>query len=165
MLVKWNEEYEKGQLDLDKTIEVTLEADRNEDGTLTNMEMTGTSSNDPALKELAKDVVRTLSASGVLSFLQGARHLKMRLRLDQQKLTVLAVTEVESEAQARNMSITFNAGLMYEQFRTAGKDENQVWKNTRISSSGREISVSFEMPRGVAGSLLARQVTKAKEGQ
>lgn len=165
MLVKWNDEYEQGRLDLNGTIEVTLEADRNEDGTLTNMEMTGGSATDPALKELAKDVVRTLSASGVLSFLQGARHLKMRLRLDQQKLSVVALTEVESEAQATQMSVTFNVGIGFERFRTAGKDENQVWKNTRVSAKGRQITVEFEMPRGAAGDLLARQVSKAKEGQ
>lgn len=165
MLVKWNEEYEKGQLDLNGTIEVTLEADRNEDGTLTNMEMTGGSASDPQLKELAKDVVRTLSASGVLSFLQGARHLKMRLRLDQQKLSVLALTDVESEAQATQMSVTFNAGIIFERFRTAGKDENQVWKNTRVSSRGKQITVEFEMPASMAGDLLKRQVAKAKEEQ
>ena len=165
MLVKWNGEYERGRLNLNGTISVTLEADRNEDGTLTNMVMTGGSASDPALKELAKDVVTTLSASRTLEFLQGSRHLKLRLVLNRQKLSVAVSTEMDTAERASSMANVYGLGILGMRWKKAGTDEGQVWKNTRVTAQGKAIVVTFDMPRETAGSLLARQVGKAREGQ
>jgi hypothetical protein len=165
MLVKWNGEYEKGRLNLNGTISVTLEADRNEDGTLTNMVMTGGSASDPALKELAKDVVSTLSASRVLEFLQGSRRLKLRLVLNRQKLSVAVNTEMDSAERASSMASVYGVGILGMRWKKSGTDEGQVWKNTKVSAQGKAIVVTFDMPRQTAGSLLAKQVSKAREGQ
>ncbi|HEX7175642.1 MAG TPA: hypothetical protein VF240_10320 [Pyrinomonadaceae bacterium] len=165
MLVKWNGEYEKGRLNLNGTIAVTLEADRNEDGTLTNMVMTGGSASDPALKELAKDVVATLSASRALEFLQGSRHLKLRLVLDRQKLNITVNTEMDSAERASSMANVYGLGIIGMRWKKAGTDEGAAWKNTRVSAQDKTIVVTFDMPRETAGSMLARQVGKAREGQ
>jgi hypothetical protein len=165
MLVKWNGEYERGRLNLNGTISVTLEADRNEDGTLTNMVMTGGSASDPALKELAKDVVTTLSASRALEFLQGSRHLKLRLVLNRQKLSVAVNTEMDTAERASSMANVYGLGILGMRWKKADTDEGQVWKNTRVTAQGKAIVVTFDMPRETAGSLLARQVGKAREGQ
>ena len=160
MLVKWNGEYEKGRLNLNGTISVTLEADRNEDGTLTNMVMTGGSASDPALKELAKDVVTTLSASRALEFLQGSRHLKLRLVLDRQKLSIAVSTEMDSAERASSMANVYGLGIMGMRWKKAGTDEGQVWKNTKVSATDKNIVVTFDMPREMAAD--ARQ--KGQQG-
>jgi hypothetical protein len=165
MLVKWNGEYEKGRLNLNGTISVTLEADRNDDGTLTNMEMTGGSASDPALKELAKDVVSTLSASRALAFLEGADRLMLKLVLNQRKLSVVVNSEMETEERADQMARVYSIGIMGMRFAKGGTDEGQVWKNTKVSAKGKAIQVEFDMPRETAGSLLAKQVGKAREEQ
>lgn len=164
-LVKWSREHESGRLNLNGVIAVTLEADRNEDGTLTNMVMTGGSASDPVLKELAKDVVTTLSASRALEFLQGSRHLKLRLVLDRQKLSIAVSTEMDSAERASSMANVYGLGIMGMRWKKAGTDEGQVWKNTKVSAKDKTIVVTFDMPREMAGSMLARQVNKAREGQ
>ncbi|HEX8853373.1 MAG TPA: hypothetical protein VF754_07800, partial [Pyrinomonadaceae bacterium] len=163
ILAKWNEEYVKGNLNLNGTINITLEADREPDGTLVNMEMTGGSASDPAMKEIAKDVVAALSASHALAFLEGARHLKMTLTLDQRRLAVVADTSVESADKASAMANVYGLGITYQRYKTSGKDEGEVWKNTRVRAQGNQILISFEMPRGTAGTLLAKQVPSAKQ--
>jgi hypothetical protein len=160
ILAKWYER--KDELNLDGTVNITLEADREPDGTLVNMEMTGGSASDPLMKEIAKDVVAALSASRALAFLEGARHLKMTLTLDQRKLSVVADTSVESADKATAMANVYSLGITYQRYKTSGKDEGEVWKNTRVRAQGNQILISFEMPRGTAGTLLAKQVPATK---
>lgn len=162
MLAKWAAEYEKGNLNLKGNISVTIEADRQEDGTLTNMEMTGGSAGDPTLKELAKDVVRTISASQVLAFLEGARRLKMTLTLNQSKLNVVASTEMDTPERAKTMANVYGLGIAGMRWKRGGTDEGQVWKNTGVAARGKSVVVTFDMPRDTAGSLLAKQVGEKK---
>ncbi len=161
LLAKWKVEYEKGNLNLKGNIYVTIEADREEDGTLTNMVMTGGSADDPALKELAKDVVKTISASHALQFLEGARRLKMTLTLNRTKLNVVASTEMDSAERASAMARVYGVGIMAMGMKKGGTDEGQVWKNTKATSNGKNVVVSFDMPRDTAGSLLAKQAGQA----
>ncbi|HEV2707331.1 MAG TPA: hypothetical protein VGV59_15530 [Pyrinomonadaceae bacterium] len=161
LLAKWYER--KDELNLNGTVNITLEADREADGTLVNMVMTGGSASDPLMKEIAKDVVAALSASRALAFLEGARHLKMTLTLDQRKLAVVADTSVESADKASAMANVYSLGITYQRYKTSGKDEGEVWKNTRVRSQGNQILISFEMPRETAGTLLAKQVPTTKQ--
>ena len=163
LLTKWNDKYVNGELNLKNTISVTLEADREDDGTLTNMELTGGSAGDPSLKDLAQDIVKTLSASHVLAFLEGTRHLKMTLTLDQKKLFVVANTTVESEEKARDMASVYGLGIGYQRLKTGGKDEGEVWKKTSVEARGKQVIIKFEMPRDTASTLLAKQVPALKK--
>ncbi len=161
LLAKYNQKWLDGNLDLSGTIQVTLEADRNEDGTLTNMVMTGGSASDPILKEMAKDVVQALSASHALAFLEGAQRLRMTLTLDQKKLSVSADTALDTEQRAKDMANVYTAGIVYQRWKTGGKDEAAVWKSTSVSAQGSKVTVKFEMPRDTAGELLAKQLPPA----
>ncbi|HVF86855.1 MAG TPA: hypothetical protein VM866_04665 [Pyrinomonadaceae bacterium] len=161
LLAKYNQKWLDGHLDLSGTIQVTLEADRNEDGTLTNMVMTGGSASDPILKEMAKDVVQALSASHALAFLEGAERLRMTLTLDQKKLSVSADTVLDSEQRAKDMANVYTAGIVYQRWKTGGKDEGAVWKSTSVAAQGSKVTVKFEMPRDTAGELLAKQLPPA----
>lgn len=165
LLAKWNKERENGRLNLNETVSITVEADRNEDGTLSKPELTGKSANDPVMEELAKEVALTLSASRALEFLQGARHLKMTLSLDQKKLNVVVDTELESAESASSMARVYGLGIGLRRFQKGGTDEGEVWKNTKVISKGKSVVVNFEMPRETAGSLLAKQVGKPSSGQ
>ncbi len=163
ILAKWNQEYAKGNLKLNGTINITLEADREDDGTLVNMEMTGGSASDPALKQIAEDVVKALSASHALAFLEGSRRLKMTLALDQSRLSVIAKTSVESEEKAHAMAKVYGLGIGVQRWKTSGKDEGEVWNRTNVTSSGADLIIKFEMPRDTASTLLAKQVPGAKK--
>ncbi len=161
LLAKGNKMYLSGDLNLDGTINLTLEADRNEDGTLTNMTKKGAAASDPSLEILADEVVQALSASRALAFLEGAQHLRLILTLDRKRLSVSAETIVESEQQAADMARVYTAGIIFQRWKSGGKDEAAVWRSTSVSSTGKEITVKFEMPRDTAGNLLAKQVADA----
>ncbi len=161
LLAKYNKKWVDGDLDLSGTIQVTLEADRAEDGTLTNMVMTGGSATDPTLQQLATEVVQALSASHALAFLEGAERLRMTLVLDQKQLSVSADTMLDSEERAKSMANVYGAGIVFQRWKTNGQDEAAVWKSTTVSASGNKVTVKFEMPRNTAGELLVKQVPPA----
>ena len=158
LLAKGNAMKLKGDLDLSGAMQITVEADRNEDGTLTNMVLSGGNANNKALKELAKDLVQALSASHALAFLEGASHLRLTLSLDEKKISATVVTSVDSESRAADMARVYTAGIIYKRIEKRGVDEGAVWRNTSVSASGKKITVNFEMPRTTASTLLAKQV-------
>ena len=158
LLAKGNAMKLKGDLDLSGAMQVTVEADRREDGTLTNMVLSGSNASNKALKELAKDLVQALSASHALAFLEGASHLRLTLSLDEKKISATVVTSVDSESRAADMARVYTAGIIYKRFEKRGVDEGAVWRNTSVSASGKKITVKFEMPRTTASTLLAKQV-------
>ncbi len=162
MLKKWAGKWERGELDLNGNIEVTVEADREEDGTLTHMKMTAASGDSAVLQQLAEEVALTLSASHALAFLEGAKRIRMVLTLNQQKLSVRVSSTMDSPGRASSVAGVYGLGLTFERARRSGTDEGEVWKNTRITSEGSDILVTFEMTRDQAGSLIAKQVEKVK---
>ena len=158
LLAEAKQMLDRGQLDLSGQIEMIIEADRNQDGTLRNVEIVGGSASNQSLKELGTRFVQALSASRALSFLEGVEHLRMTIRLDQQRVTVRAVSEVETAERATEMARGYGGMLAIERWRRRGRDEGAVWNNVNISASGRRLDVSFEMPRNTAADLLSRQV-------
>lgn len=158
LLAEAKQMLDRGQLDLTGQIEMIIEADRNQDGTLRNVEIVGGSATNESLKEISTRFVQALSASRALSFLEGVEHLRMTIRLDQQRVTVRAVSEVETAERATEMARGYGGMLTIERWRRRGRDEGAVWNNVNISASGRQLNVSFEMPRNTAADLLSRQV-------
>ena len=149
---------DRGELDLSGTIEITFEADRNDDGTLANVNIVGGETNNRSLQTLATRFVQTLSASRALSFLGDTRHLRMTLRLDQQRVLVRVASEIDTEARATQMAQGYSGLLAIERLRRRGRVEGEVWSNMQVSSRGREVNVNFEMPRNRAAGLLAQQL-------
>ena len=158
LLAEAKQMYDRGQLDLSGQIEMIIEADRNTDGTLRNVEIVGGSASNQSLKNLATSFVQALSASRALSFLEGVEHLRMTIRLDQQRVTVRAISELETAERASEMARGYGGMLAIERWRRRGRDEGAVWNNVNISSNGRQLDVRFEMPRNTAADLLSRQV-------
>jgi hypothetical protein len=158
LLLKAKQMMDRGELKLDGTIVMTIEADRRDDGTLENVRITSAQTTDRALYALAEEFVQALSASRALSFLEGARKLRMTLRLDQQRVSVRASTEVESAARAAEMARGYSGLLIVERLRKRGSDEAVIWNNTTVSSQGKEVLVRFEMPRNLAGQMLSKQL-------
>lgn len=158
LLAKAKNMADRGELTLDGTIVMTIEADRREDGTLENVRITSAQTTNRALYTLAEEFVQALSASRALAFLEGAKRLRMTLRLDQRMLSVRASTEVESAERAAEMARGYSGLLLIERMRKRGSDEALIWNSTSISSQGKLVLVRFEMPREVAGQIVAKQL-------
>jgi hypothetical protein len=157
LLVKYNEMKDKGELDLNGPVEMTIEADRNTDGTLSNVVVIR-KSGDPKLIQATKDFVAALSASGALNFLEGTDHLMLTLKLDAVAVTVSASTEAASDAEARQKATGYNMLLFLGAAARKGRDEATIMSNTKVTASGKHITISFNLPRAAMGDMLKKQI-------
>jgi hypothetical protein len=157
LLVKYNDLKDKGEINLEETVEMTIEADRNDDGTLRNVTVTR-QSGDEKLIQAAKDFIAALSASGALDFLEGTDHLTMRLKLDAVAVTVSASTVVASDAEAKQKALGFNALLAGGAFIKRGRDEGTIMGNTKVTASGKQITINFNLPRTAITEMLKKQI-------
>jgi hypothetical protein len=157
LLVKYNEMKDKGEIDLSGTVEMTIEADRNEDGTLRNVVVIR-KSGDPKLVEATKDFVAALSASGALNFLEGTDHLILTLKLDSLAIAVSASTEVASDAEARQKALGYNALLVGGAYLRKGRDEATIMQNSSVTARGKQIIINFNLPRSTIAEMLKKQI-------
>ena len=157
LLVKYNEMKDKGELDLGNPVEMTIEADRNPDGTLTNVAVIR-KSGDPKLIEATKDFIAALSASRALNFLEGTDHLIMTLKLDTATISVSASTEAASNAEAKQKALGYNTLLYLGAVARKGRDEATIMSNTKVTASGKQITINFNLPRSAIGDMLKKQI-------
>ena len=149
---------DEGALDLSRTLAVTIEADRNTDGTIENVAITGASSS-AGLEALTAEFVDALSESRALSFLEGARHVLMDFRLDPTTLAANLSTEVESDAHAARQARAYNALLVVARLSKRGQPVEAVYNNMTVSANGKQLAFKLEMSREAAGNLLLKQIS------
>ena len=161
LLAKGKEMMDAGVIDLKGDISMTIEADRNADGTLANVEVTKVSTTDEDLKTLALEFVQALSASRALSALEGTTHLTMEVESNTAQVSATVTTKMESEAMAKEKALGYNGMLFFGGFTKRGKDEEEIFKSTQISAKDNEITLKFAMTREAAAKLLDKQIPKA----
>lgn len=155
LLAEAKKRKDRGELNLNGQIELTVEADRDQDGKLINA-MVKDKRGDKKLEAVALDFVAALSDSGVLDFLEGTKHLRLIARVDDQNVEVIASTEVETEDRARQMEKGFSLLIVGGRIAKRGKDEEIYYNHTQVSSKDKEVSVKFSMPRAEMGALLSK---------
>ena len=148
------------EIDLSGTLEMEAEGDRQEDGRLINVRVTGGAASNPKLVQLAKDFISALSDSKVLAALKGAQHLKMRVKLDDKEVSLRVLTEMASADEASTMSNGYNGLLWIGAQSKKGKDEEAIFKSVQIAAEARQIVLTFNMPRKAAGDLLSKMIKK-----
>lgn len=146
---------DRGELKLEGQIEVTVEADREPDGKLTNAKVAD-KRGDKKLEAVALDFISALSDSGVLDFLEGTKHLRVTVKIDDKNVEVVSSSEVESADRARTMERTFSGMIVLGRIAKRGKDEEIYYNHTQVSSNEKEVSVKFSMPRAEMGTLLSK---------
>lgn len=148
----------KNEISLTDTIELTVEADRKDDGTLENLKW-GKAVGDPEAFKLAEQFVNALSQSQVLLFLKDTRHMMMTLTLDQQNVKVSVMTEADTEARAAQISLGYQTMIGIARGAKKGTDEGEIFNNMNVASAGRQVTMDFKMSREVAGAMLAKVKT------
>lgn len=143
------------KLNLDGVIELTVDADLTPEGKLINVKVTG-GKGDKSLEDTALGFISALSDSGVLNFLEGMKHLRVTVKLDQSNVEVVAASEVDSEDRARQLERTFGGMIVLGRIVKRGKDEEVYYNHTQVSSKEKEVSVKFAMPRAEMGALLSK---------
>jgi hypothetical protein len=150
---------EQGKLDLSKPQVLTVEGDRQEDGTLTNVAITGESASQPEFKRVAEDFIASLNQSRALGFLNDVSHVRMNFTLDTERFRAETASDAPSEARAAEMArgyrVLVNAGRLMRR----GTDEGAVLNNMKVSASGKQLLMNLDMPREQLGNILLRQIT------
>jgi len=155
LLIAAKKRRDEKQLNLDGVIELTVEADRSPDGKLMNAKVTD-KRGDKVLETTALEFIAALSDSGVLIFLEDAKHLRVSVKLDQTTVEIVAATEVDSEERARQLERTYGLMIVLGRLAKQGKDEEVYYNHTQVSSKEKEVSVKFAMPRAEMGALLSK---------
>jgi hypothetical protein len=160
LLKQGKELKDTGAIDLSGTLEMEVEGDRQEDGRLTNVVVTGAAASNPKLVQLSKDFIAAISDSKVLAALRGTRHLKMKLKLDDKDISVRVLTEMASADEAATMSNGYNGLLWIGAQTKKGKDEEAIFKSVQIAAQDNQIVLTFNMPRKAASDLLSKMIKK-----
>jgi hypothetical protein len=151
-----------GEIDLSGTLDLSAEGDREEDGRLVNVVVTGGSASNPKLKQLAFDFISALSDSKALVALKGTRHLHMKVLLDDKQIAVRVSTEMADEAEASQRSNGYNMLLYIGAKSKEGKDEEKIFKSIRVNAEAKQIVLTLQMPRADASALLTKLAEKNK---
>jgi hypothetical protein len=154
-----NDRYKNGKLDLSKTIEIVIVAQRDEKGKLHDPQVVS-KAGDPNLIEAAKELVAAINDSNVLYLLEGTGGGQVRfiVRLDAAQVTASVESEVESPERAEKMSAAYGTMMLLGQAAKSGKDEAMIYQNTRISAKGKQVVLNFTMTRQAAGDMLKKQL-------
>jgi len=158
LLAKTKVMMERGELDLSGSIAMTFEADRNDDGTLSNIRVTRAPTNNPRVRSVAVEFIQVLSASRVLAALDGTRRLSMTVESTPARVSAVVTTRAESAARAREMETGYNLLLALARMKKAKADEGAIYQNTKIAARGDILTLTFGMPRPAVTKMLAKHV-------
>jgi hypothetical protein len=149
----------QGKLDLSKRQTITVEADRAEDGSLSNAVVAGESAANPHFRAVAQDFVQSLSESRALRPLEGVSHVSMTFTLDGERFTAHTLSEAPSEARAEEMARGYRMMLNLGRMMRRGTPEGVVLGGMKLSSSGKHLVMNLDTTREAMGNLLLKQVT------
>jgi hypothetical protein len=151
------------KLNLDGQIELMVEADLDTDGKLLNAKVSD-KRGDKTLESVALGFIAALSDSGVLDFLEDAKHLRIIVKMDDKTVEVVASSDFESAARAKKLENTYSGMIVLGRISAhlSKKPEEVYYNHTQVSSQDKEVSVKFSMPRTEMGELLSKYNSEKK---
>lgn len=150
---------QQGKLDLRGPLSVTIDADRAEDGTLSNAKFSGPSAGNPRVKQLAQEFVAALNESRALQFLEDAPRVQMTFSLEGERFAANGWAEARSEPRAAEMARGYRTLINLGRIVKRGTDEGVLLNNMKVSSSGKQLVMNLEMSREAIGNILLKQIT------
>jgi hypothetical protein len=151
--------HEQGKLDLSKPQTISVEGERQQDGTLTDVQITGESSSNAEFRRVAEDFVASVNQSHALKFLDDVSHMRMVFTLDGERFRADTASETPSAERADAMARGYRMMLNFARIAKRGTDEAAVMRGMKISSNGKQLLMNLDMPREQMGNILLRQIT------
>jgi hypothetical protein len=151
--------HEQGKINLSKPQTIVVEGDRRDDGTLTNVQITGASASDPTMRGVAQDFVTSVNDSHALAFLDDISHVRMEFALDGERFTARTASDAPTEARAEELARGYRMLLNIGRVAKRGTDEGAILNNMKVSSNGKQLLMNLDMPREQMGNILLRQIT------
>jgi hypothetical protein len=169
-LARANELKVKGELDLSSQVEITIAAKLTTDCRLGDARIIQ-KSGDARLLDVARDMVSAIGDSRMLSFLRDPNKVKdskelrcdempvqLSVKLDQIEISARVESQADSPQRAAQMAKGYGDLLAVAQLVKSGRDEEVLYKNTKVSAEGKQIVVTFSMPRQTASEMLKKQL-------
>ncbi len=168
---------EKGMIDLNAELEMAIDARLDADCKLVDPKVVQ-KSGDKQMIDLAKDLTAAISDSRMLLFLKDPEKvpqqqksllcdpmpLRFTVKLDQSDFTATVQTEADSPDRASQLTRLYNWALAGGEIKKRGRDEEVIFKNTKVTAEGKQIVVHFKMPRQTASDLLKKQIEPKPAG-
>ena len=151
--------HDDGKLDLSKPQSIVVVGDRQQDGTLTNVQITGDSASDPMLRAVAQDFVASMNDSHALAFLSDVSRVSMTFTLDGERFRAQTASDVPTEVRAEEMARGYRMLLNVGRLARRGTDEGALMSGMKVSASGKQLVMNLDMPREQMGNILLRQIT------
>lgn len=170
-LARANALKERGMIDLDAVLEMTIDARLNIDCKLEDPKVVQ-KSGDAQMVDLAKELAAAIGDSRMLLFLKDPEKVKkeqkalrcdpmplrFNVKLDQTDFNATVETEADSAQRASQLTGVYNGALLLGALSKKGRDEEQVFKNTSVTAEGKQIVVRFKMSRQTASEMLKKQI-------
>jgi hypothetical protein len=150
----------KGDLDLTKEVEIVIEADRQPDGKLANVQVIR-KDGDPRLLEVGKDLASAISDSGVLYFLSGTTHLRMTMKLDNANVSAKVESDAGTPDRADTLARTYGTLLTIGGLQKRGQTEGEIYSAAKVKAEGKQVVVNFNMSRDQATGILKKYTPPA----
>jgi hypothetical protein len=152
---------DQGKLDLKTSLlDVTVNAERNDDGTLKDGYKIEGLAGDETMSALAEEIVKALSASKILAILEGTKDVRLALKLDEQNVSVKIMGDFPSDGDASKMAMGYGVLLAVARNSKKGTNEGELYNNLKVSSDGKQFVMTFEMPKDAAGKMIADLLAK-----
>jgi hypothetical protein len=159
---KGKELFDQGKLNANTTLDVTATAERNPDGTFNpdSVDLDLSKVQDPVLQDLSRQLLTALSQSRVLGVLDDVKQVSMKLTLDQQVVSVRIANEFPSETLAGEKAEGYALLVAAARLTKSGTDEGQLYNNLKITRDGKQLVMTFEMPKDAAGKMIAEMLAR-----
>jgi hypothetical protein len=154
--------YDAGKVDLNSAVEVNATGPVMEDGTLdpdaTKLEWVSAQNENNAM--LAQMLLTAISQSKTFSNLEGAKVVKMSLKLDSEKISIDILSDLPTEADAKTKAEAYAGMVFLAKLARSGTNEGELYKGLKFNYEGKQFKMSFEMPRDAAGKILGEVLAK-----
>jgi hypothetical protein len=84
--------------------------------------------------------------------------VQLSVKLDQIEISARVESQADSPQRAAQMAKGYGDLLAVAQLVKSGRDEEVLYKNTKVSAEGKQIVVTFSMPRQTASEMLKKQL-------
>ena len=161
--LKGKELINQGKLDLkNSTIDVTATAERNDDGTLKaeTVKFDWRNAGDETTSLLAQQLISALSESKTFSMLNGAKDVRIALKLDQDNVSIIVLSELPTENAAETNANGYGALVALGRMAKRGTNEGELYNHLKFGNEGKQFTMSFEMSKDDAGKIIADMLAK-----
>lgn len=155
---------EQGRLGRETTLDVTATAELAGDGSLrpeTVKVVWAAAEADETVTSLSKQLLTAVSESRIFSALEGAKSVRLGLKLDRQNVSVLVAAEMPSELEALRYADGYGMFRELGVRSKRGTDEGALYEWLRFASDGKMFKMTFEAPRGEVARIIANALERS----